>query len=109
MRDNSSATQRETNQEETLDEQDTTHADVNDQETIVPLRRSTRERRLPMRYRSDEFEMSKSAIPLTQDWKDRINCLTSLAANSPLLENLRSEAGKAILDILTSHPSQTLK
>lgn len=101
----SSATQSETNQEEAPDNQDASHTESEDEETqpMVPLRRSTRERRLPLRYRTGDFQISKSMRTATPDWKERIHCLTSLAASSPLLEHLRPEAGKAILDILTSN------
>ena len=73
-----SASETETVQEETPDNAETQDTDTGtDTDEPVPLRRSTRERRAPLRYRTGEFDMSKSAIHTMTDWEKKVNLITS--------------------------------
>lgn len=67
--------------------------------TSVPLRRSTRQRKLPFRYQTGDFLSSKSAIQ-KEDWEKKISYITSLCTNSDLFSNLQEKAG--ILELLSS-------
>jgi Zn/Cd-binding protein ZinT len=70
------------------------------------IRRSTRERRTPLRYRTGEFDMSKIIQRPLSDWKERVQCITSLS-ESTLLDRLQSEASRTILKILESSHTST--
>ena len=48
-------------------------------DTPVPIRRSTRERRPPAWFRSGEFDVSKSAVTPRTDWKNKVSSIGSLA------------------------------
>lgn len=90
----------EIRQEDTPDSE-SSQSDVEDnEETQLPVRRSTRERRPPSWFTSGDYDTSKSAVTSKADWEKRVNCIISLATESDLLKNLQNEAGHTILDIL---------
>ncbi|CAG2222986.1 unnamed protein product [Mytilus edulis] len=99
--DERSASQDEIVQEDTL-EQDTSQTDTDDEDEPVPIRRSARERRPPLRFTTGEFDMAKSAITTMSDWEKKIQCLKSISDQTTLLQDLQTEAGRTILDILKS-------
>ncbi|VDI55205.1 Hypothetical predicted protein [Mytilus galloprovincialis] len=99
--DERSASQDEIVQEDTL-EQDTSQTDTDDEDEPVPIRRSARERRPPLRFTTGEFDMAKSAINTMSDWEKKIQCLKSISDQTTLLQDLQTEAGRAIVDILKS-------
>lgn len=68
--------------------------------TSVPLKRSTRQRKLPIRYQTGDFLLSKFAKQ-KEDWEKKISYMTSLCTNSDFFSNIQEEAGRAILDILS--------
>ena len=67
----------------------------------VPPRRSSRQRKLPVRYQTGDFLMNKCTTR-KEDWERKVSCITSLVSNSSLLSNLQDEAGRAILEILSN-------
>lgn len=69
--------------------------------TSVPLRRSTRQRNLPIRYQTSDFLLSKSAIQ-KEGWEKKISYITSFCTNSDLFSYLQEEADRAILEMLSS-------
>ncbi|VDI34236.1 Hypothetical predicted protein [Mytilus galloprovincialis] len=97
-----SASNNETVQEEPPDEETAQDTDTDEDDEPVQLRRSTRERRVPLRFRSGDFDMTKSAqrTPLS-DWEKKVQYITSLSDRG-YMEGLQSEAAKTILDILKS-------
>ena len=82
---------------------DSVHDSTNSDSTkSVQLRRSTRERRPLLRYRSDEYDMSRAIQRVSSsDWERKINILTSLS-DKRIIQGLQSEAGENILEILKS-------
>ncbi|VDI56099.1 Hypothetical predicted protein [Mytilus galloprovincialis] len=72
--DERSASQDEIVEEDTL-EQDTSHTYTDDEDEPVPIRRSVRERRPPLRFTTGEFDMAKSATTTMSDWEKKIQCL----------------------------------
>ncbi|XP_071151143.1 uncharacterized protein [Mytilus edulis] len=99
--DERSASQDEIVQEDTL-EHDISQTDTDDEDEPVPIRRSARERRPPLRFTTGEFNMAKSAINTMSDCEKKIQCLKSISDQTTLLQDLHTEAGPAILDILKS-------
>ena len=90
-------------QEEPPDEEGASASSEDENQPVI--RRSTRERGAPLRYRTGEFDMSKVIQRPLSDWKERVQCITSLS-ESTLLDGLHSEAGRTILKILeSSHTS----
>ena len=99
-----SASQQETEQENTPVDSEVSQPDTDEDEpTPVLVRRSARERRPPARFRTGEYDMSKSAVQSdTPDWEKKVKFITSLAAESDLFQGLQNEAGRTILEILKS-------
>ncbi|XP_052071205.1 protein starmaker-like [Mytilus californianus] len=81
---------------------DTPEADISlesDDSDNVPVRRSTRSRKPPAWYTSGDYDISKSAVSVQSEWKQKIDCITDLV-QSDLFVDMKSEAARTILDIL---------
>lgn len=102
LEDQRSASQEMTDQDDTLPDEDQSASTDIETVTPVPARRSTRERRPPHRFTTGEYDMTMSAITVKPEWERKVQCIQDLAANSPTLQNLQTEAGKAMLQILMS-------
>ena len=104
VEDRSASQDQSSVQEEPPDEEGASTSSENENQPVI--RRSTRERRAPLRYRTGEFDMSKVIQRPVSDWKERVQCITSLS-ESTLLDGLQSEAGRTILKILESSHTST--
>lgn len=104
VEDRSASQDQSSVQEEPPDEEGASASSEDENQPVI--RRSTRERRAPLRYRTGEFDMSKVIQRPLSDWKERVQCITSLS-ESTLLDGLQSEAGRTILKILESSHTST--
>jgi hypothetical protein len=104
VEDRSASQDQSSVQEEPPDEEGASASSEDENQPVI--RRSTRERRTPLRYRTGEFDMSKVIQRPLSDWKERVQCITSLS-ESTLLDGLQSEAGRTILKILESSHTST--
>jgi hypothetical protein len=104
VEDRSASQDQSSVQEDPPDEEGASASSEDENQPVI--RRSTRERRAPLRYRTGEFDMSKVIQRPLFDWKERVQCITSLS-ESTLLDGLQSEAGRTILKILESSHTST--
>jgi hypothetical protein len=70
VEDRSASQDQSSVQEEPPDEEGASSSSEDENQPVI--RRSTRERRAPLRYRTGEFDMSKVIQRPLSDWKERV-------------------------------------